>query len=150
VHKVLLINPPEAGRGDYSTPPLGLLYLAAVLKKNGIPVDFDIPKSFTKLSPVAELQLLRIAQESLTNVARHAGVSTATVRLWTDEHAVHVQIEDQGAGFDPQGAMAAGSAGLASMRERAVLLGGELSIDSSARAGTHVTARLPLRHREER
>lgn len=39
-HKVLLINPPEAGRGDYSTPPLGLLYLAAVLKKNNITVDF--------------------------------------------------------------------------------------------------------------
>ena len=40
MRKVLLINPPEAGRGDYSTPPLGLLYLAAMLKKNGIVVDF--------------------------------------------------------------------------------------------------------------
>jgi radical SAM superfamily enzyme YgiQ (UPF0313 family) len=39
MHKVLLVNPPESGRGEYSTPPLGLLYIAGTLKKNGIPVD---------------------------------------------------------------------------------------------------------------
>ncbi len=95
---------------------------------------------------VAEVEITayRIVQEALTNVARHAGVSEVTVRLWTDDDALWVVIADQGRGFDPQAARAHVSSGLAGMHERAALLGGELTIESTRAAGTRVTAALPL------
>ena len=96
--------------------------------------------------PQVETAAYRIVQEALTNVARHAGVSEVTVRLWTDQDTLSVQIEDQGTGFDPEPALAAANTiGLAGMRERAVLLGGQLTIESAPGAGTYVTAELPLR-----
>ena len=98
-----------------------------------------------RFAPQVETAAYRIAQEALTNVARHAGVSEVAVRLWTDQDTLSVQIEDQGAGFDPEVALAAsGTTGLAGMHERAVLLGGQLTIESAPGAGTYVTAELPL------
>jgi len=100
-----------------------------------------------RFAPEVETATYRIVQEALTNVARHAGVSELTVRLWADQDTLGVQIEDQGAGFDPEAALAAGATtGLAGMRERAVLLGGQLTVESAPGAGTHVTAELPLSH----
>jgi signal transduction histidine kinase len=67
------------------------------------------------------------------------------VRVWADEEALNVQVEDQGIGFDPEAALAAStSSGLSGMYERVGLLGGELRIESNAGAGTWLTARLPL------
>jgi len=98
-----------------------------------------------RFAPQVETAAYRIAQEALTNVARHAGVSEVAVRLWTDQDTLSVQIEDRGTGFDPEVALAAsGTTGLAGMRERAVLLGGQLTIESAPGAGTYVTAELPL------
>jgi GAF domain-containing protein len=92
-----------------------------------------------------ETATYRIVQEALTNVARHAAVAEATVRLWTTDDRVYVQIQDAGVGFDPLAAYAAReSSGLAGMRERASLLGGDLSIDSALGSGVRVTAELPL------
>ena len=65
-----------------------------------------------------------------------------TVRAWTDAESLNLQIEDRGRGFDPDAARAAG--GLASMRDRTALLGGQLSVDSAPGGGTRVTAGLPL------
>jgi PAS domain S-box-containing protein len=92
-----------------------------------------------------ETAAYRIVQEALTNVARHADVSEAAVRVWADGETLGVQIEDQGAGFDPEDALAAGdSSGLSGMQERAVLLGGLLTIESNPGAGTTLTVELPL------
>ncbi len=100
-----------------------------------------------RFAPEVETAAYRIVQEALTNVARHAGVSEVTVRLWADQDTLGVQIEDQGTGFDPEAALAASATtGLAGMRERAVLLGGQLTVESAPGAGTHVTAELPLGH----
>jgi len=104
-----------------------------------------------RFPPDVETGAYRIVQEALTNVARHAGVSTVTVRLWTDEGVLHVQVEDKGRGFDPKADLGVGtSSGLTGMRERALLLGGTLMIDTVFRSGTRLTAQLPLRHRLER
>jgi PAS domain S-box-containing protein len=104
-----------------------------------------------RLPSEVETAAYRIVQEALTNVARHAGVSEVTVRVWTGQDTLSVQIEDQGIGFDPEVALAAGtSTGLAGMRERAVLLGGKLTIESAPGAGTCLTAELPLTGRLER
>ncbi|MGH9940932.1 MAG: PAS domain S-box protein [Pyrinomonadaceae bacterium] len=83
----------------------------------------------------------RIVQEALTNVARHAESSEATVFVWADPHGLTIQIEDQGKGFDTETALAAGhTSGLAGMRERAALLGGHFTIESGPGKGTRLTA----------
>jgi PAS domain S-box-containing protein len=98
-----------------------------------------------RFAPEVETAAYRIVQEALTNVARHADVSEVMVRAWADQDALAVQIEDQGAGFDPEAALAAGeTTGVAGMRDRAVLLGGKLTIESAPGRGTGLTAEFPL------
>jgi PAS domain S-box-containing protein len=98
-----------------------------------------------RFAPEIETAAYRIVQEALTNVARHAGVGEVAVRLWTDQDTLSVKIEDRGTGFDVEAALAASNTtGLAGMRERAVLLDGQLTVESSPAAGTCVTAELPL------
>ncbi|MEP7339177.1 MAG: response regulator [Acidobacteriota bacterium] len=98
-----------------------------------------------RLSPEIETAAYRIVQEALTNVARHATVDEVKVNVSADAENLSVQISDLGKGFDPQAALATGkSSGLTGMRERAQLLGGTLTLASSASAGTTVTALLPL------
>ncbi len=92
-----------------------------------------------------ETAAYRIVQEALTNVARHAGVQDATVRVWASEEILGLEIKDAGVGFDPKVAFASPrSSGLVGMRERAELLGGHLSFESTLGAGTRVIAELPL------
>lgn len=99
-----------------------------------------------RFGPEIETGAYRIVQEALTNVARHAAVTDVTVRLWVEGGALGVQVEDTGAGFDPEATLARPrSSGLAGMRERATLLGGRLSVESVPGRGTRVTAEFPLR-----
>jgi signal transduction histidine kinase len=82
-----------------------------------------------RMTPLdVEEALLRVAQEALTNVARHSGARRVVVRLDWDEQCVCVTIQDDGYGFDP--AQASRGVGLASMRERTEALGGMLTITS--------------------
>jgi PAS domain S-box-containing protein len=98
-----------------------------------------------RFGPKVETAAYRIVQEALTNVARHADVDKVTVRLWAEQDSLNVQIEDRGAGFDPERALVAEeSSGLVGMHERAVLLGGELTIESTPGTGTRLVAELPL------
>ncbi|MBO0799225.1 MAG: ATP-binding protein, partial [Blastocatellia bacterium] len=101
-----------------------------------------------RYAPEIETAIYRIVQEALTNVARHSRVNTVTVLLWSDADTINVHIEDRGVGFNPESIFSAGrSNGLAGMRERALLLGGKLTIESSPGAGVCVTAELPLCHK---
>jgi Signal transduction histidine kinase len=89
-----------------------------------------------------QLALYRIVQESLTNVTRHAAARTATVRLWSDDAAFHVEVVDDGEG--PTGpASETGGRGLLGMRERAELLGGHLSAGPADGGGFRVAATIP-------
>lgn len=98
-----------------------------------------------RFPPAVETAAYRIVQEALTNVARHAGVKDATVRVWAGEHFLGVVIADAGVGFHPKAALAIPrSSGLVGMRERAELLGGRLSVESKPGAGTRVIAELPF------
>jgi signal transduction histidine kinase len=98
-----------------------------------------------RFPPDAETAAYRIVQEALTNVARHAVGQEATVRLWASEDCLSVQIEDRGKGFEPEAVFAAHtSGGLSGMRERAELLGGRMTVESTPGVGTLVTAELPL------
>jgi PAS domain S-box-containing protein len=120
-------------------------YLPKYASRTAINVVFEQDGAERPCSHAVKVAAYRIVQEALTNVARHAGASEATVRMTMGEDALEIRIEDQGAGFDVQSALAAGSSiGLASMRERARLLGGEWAVRSSPGAGTRITARFPL------
>jgi PAS domain S-box-containing protein len=124
--------------------PTLLWYCERYTPRTGVRVVLQQTRVERRFAPELETAVYRIVQEALTNVARHAGVIEAIVRLWADAETLHAQIEDEGDGFDPQAVEAGGSSGLAGMRERAVLLGGELTIDAAPRTGTRVTAALPL------
>jgi PAS domain S-box-containing protein len=94
-----------------------------------------------------ETAAYRIVQEALTNVARHAKTEETTVRTWAGEDTLGVQIEDGGVGFDLEAVLAShATSGLAGMDERASLLGGRFTVESTPGQGTCVTAEFPLQH----
>jgi signal transduction histidine kinase len=96
-----------------------------------------------RFAPPVETAVYRIVQESLTNVARHSGAAEVTVRVWVAGAALGVQVEDAGAGFDPQHAARGYTGGLSGMRERALSVGGDLTLDTSPGGGTRVICELP-------
>lgn len=112
-------------------------------KQTGVRVEFQHAGLDRRFRPDVETAAYRIAQEALTNVARHAGVRAVAVRVRAEGNALTVEVEDRGRGFDGAAALRP-SGGLGGMRERAVLLGGRLTVDSALGAGTCVTAELPL------
>jgi signal transduction histidine kinase len=96
------------------------------------------------VDPLVERELFRIVQEALSNVVRHAGATAVTVHIELGEHVLAVEVRDDGHGFDPAArAIRERRLGLTSMRERAGMLGGRLTIDSVAGAGTTVRAEVP-------
>jgi GAF domain-containing protein len=98
-----------------------------------------------RFAPETETGVYRIVQEALTNVARHGQVDEVTVRLWATDDVLGVQVEDHGAGFDPDAVLGTGrSGGLAGLRERAALLNGHLTVETHPGRGVRLTAEVPL------
>jgi PAS domain S-box-containing protein len=98
-----------------------------------------------RFSPEVETAAYRIVQEALTNVARHARVDEATVRVWTSNAMLSVQVADSGAGFDAETTLTSSeTSGLAGMRERATLLGGRFIVESRPGNGSCLTAELAI------
>ncbi len=97
---------------------------------------------FSSLPKAYETALFRIAQESLTNVARHADAEHVFITLCCQQHSLHLTIRDDGQGYNQEGQRA--STGIVGMRERATALGGTLTISSQIRQGTTIQAILPL------
>lgn len=115
----------------------------------GLQVDFvTAGLGNTRLPREIETTLYRIAQEALTNVARHARASHASVLLERRGNAVVLVVEDDGRGFDAEEVLAAADdrrrMGLYGMEERATLVGGQLTIESSPGAGTTISVEIPL------
>ncbi len=103
-----------------------------------------------RFAPEVETAAYRIVQEALTNVARHAGIREVTVQLWTQKQTISIEVEDRGKGFNVEAAlMASDNSGLAGMRERAMLLGGQLTIESQVDSGTRLTAKLSVMETHE-
>lgn len=101
-----------------------------------------------RLPPEVETVLFRILQEGMNNVARHSKAQRAVLRLERGEAEVRAVLEDDGVGFDVAEATAhlesGCGLGLVGMRERALLLGGAMIIDSAPGHGTRLNVRLPL------
>ncbi len=129
---------------------LGLLHallwhLERYTTQTGIQVNFNHIGLERRFASAVETAAYRIVQEALTNVARHANVNEVVVRLWAAQDMLGIQIEDHGAGFEPEIVLAANaSSGLSGMQERAVLLGGHLTVESTPGSGTRLTAELPV------
>ncbi|MFC2047078.1 sensor histidine kinase [Chloroflexota bacterium] len=115
-------------------------------EQSGIQVQVGISRVFPRLSPVAELQLLRIAQEALTNVRRHASATEIGLKLVNNARVVEMIIKDNGQGFTPYDPeeSSSGYHGLDIIRERAEGLGGGMAISSALGEGTEVRISLPI------
>jgi two-component system nitrate/nitrite sensor histidine kinase NarX len=116
---------------------------AELQELDGIRVRCQGIEPLPGLSPEAESQLVRIVQEALTNIRKHAAATEIRVRQWKTGSAWHLEIEDDGRGYDPRDVFGASSHGLVGMRERAELIGARLRLDSAPGAGTRVQIRLP-------
>jgi signal transduction histidine kinase len=114
-------------------------------RQTGIQVEFHHSGLDRRFAPEVETAAYRIVQEALTNVARHAGIPVVKVQFTVTNEALRLYVIDEGPGFDAEKAMASGlSTGLASMRERATLVGGVFLISSSPGEGTTIEVELPL------
>lgn len=115
------------------------------IRQTGVNVDLiQAGLDGVRLDPGVEITAYRIVQEALTNVARHAQTPEATVRVVRESGLLKVEVEDRGAGFDLQQLPVSRTMGLISMRERATVLGGHVTITSAIGEGTRITAELPL------
>lgn len=102
-----------------------------------------------RFAPEVETAAYRVVQEALTNVARHANVPEATVRVWTDQDMLSIEVADAGQGFDLDYVVGRETSGLTGMRERATLAGGQLKLESAVGAGTRLLAELSIRRHTE-
>src|SRR6266540_3660846 len=126
-------------------PGLGQLEaLVAAMGEGGLPVDVVVTGDRVSLPGVVDLAAYRIVQESLTNVVRHAGPASATLRVSYQPGAVVLEIADTGRGRR-LGAARPGGHGIAGMRERAAAVGGTLEAGPSGDGGFRVRARLPFK-----
>jgi two-component system, NarL family, sensor kinase len=110
--------------------------------ENRLVFSMDIPEELPPLPAAVEVACYRIAQEAITNVARHAHARRCEIRLLIEDGtgALRLEVIDEGVGM-PEDRVA--GVGLSSMRERAEELGGMLAVEPGPQGGTRVVARLP-------
>jgi signal transduction histidine kinase len=128
----------EIGESDSLGTAIGSLarHLSA---SSGIPIHVTLDEQTTRLRPEIESELLRIAQEAMTNAVRHAGATAINVQCSVAPPSAEIVVADNGRGL---GARRDDSHGLEIMRERAALVAGELSVTDNAPHGTVVAVRL--------
>ncbi|MEU3219725.1 sensor histidine kinase [Streptomyces sp. NPDC006971] len=120
--------------------------LIASFEQTGLTVQVSVEGTVRPLSPGADLTAYRIVQEALTNVTKHAGSATASVRLGYSRRLLTLTVADDG--HEPQASGTPGY-GLIGMRERALSVGGRLSAGHRAAGGFEVTTELPLESQTE-
>jgi signal transduction histidine kinase len=142
-----LLHPPLLDESGFASA--ARWFVDGFAKRSGIDVTCTVPPQLERPPAHCELVLFRVLQESLTNVHRHSGASTASVLLVHDDDHLTLEISDNGGGI-PQDRLARlresadhSGVGLAGMRERVRELGGEFEIRSDQR-GTTISVRVPL------
>jgi signal transduction histidine kinase len=133
---------PAQGHGDL----IAALELAGARATAGTTVRFRLGVTGTprRCSEETEGELLRIAQEALTNAVRHAHASTVHVDLVYADQSVTLRVADNGTGFEQHASRSSTHFGLATMRERAEHLGGRFRLTTSAGSGTQVETTVPI------
>ena len=129
---------------DLGLLPTLLWYIERYSAQTQIKVNFEHELLQNNFAPEINTAVYRIVQEALTNVARHAETKEATIRIWSGQQSISLKIEDHGKGFKPSALSSSASTGISGMRERVLLLGGKLNIETSPGCGTCLTAELPI------
>ena len=138
------IYPPDLEQGGL-VPASHLL--VSEVRYSGIEVEMDVDPTVTEQALPTDVAVLgyRVLRETLRNVTRHSGATTARVSLAVDEGDLVIEVDDDGVGFDPAVPAPEGHFGLRLLQDTLEDLGGRLSIESRPQAGTRVTARFPVR-----
>ena len=120
-------------------------YAARWQEQHGIQVDVSPPEFRPRLDTLTELHILRLTQEALTNVRKHARATQVRIGFSLSDHTLGLTIEDNGEGFSPdhpvRGEMP--RFGLSTMRERAEAVGGTFAIESEPGQGTRIHVTVP-------
>lgn len=117
--------------------------LAHGMVTNDTAISVDVPSTLPRLPEDVEVGVYRVAQEALANAVRHANAKGITLTLAAEDDTLALEVRDDGHGFD-RDALRARVLGLVAMEERAVALGGRLTIRSAAGAGTTVRLECPI------
>jgi signal transduction histidine kinase len=124
-------------------------YLARYEKNYGIQTQLEGSELFIDgaFEPLVEVQLVRILQEALTNVCKHANARCVRIAFALEDGWARVSVHDDGRGFDPEASFAGMEehVGLRVMRERAEEVGGSLSLQSASGHGTELIVRVPVK-----
>ena len=113
-------------------------------RRTGIRYELDLPTQQLTIDGDRSIDVFRILQEALANVARHAEASTVRVRLRATPGELVLEVHDNGRGISPSEVESVASFGLLGMRERALLWGGEIGIRAEPKGGTCAIVRIPL------
>lgn len=135
-----LLHPPLLGVAGLSSAIRW--YVDGFSERSRISVNVDVPSELGRVSSEVEIALFRVVQECLTNVYRHSGCDSCSVKLERKDDRLRLEIRDAGKGM-PNLAIASTGVGIRGMKERVRHLGGSLEITSSD-AGTDVVAVLPV------
>jgi PAS domain S-box-containing protein len=144
-----LLHPPLLDETGFASA--ARWYVEGFSKRSGIQVKMEMPAAWERLPEEVEMALFRVLQESLTNVHRHSGSSTAEICLQQTRDHVSLWVRDFGVGIPQdlarrlESAGADAGVGLSGMRERISELKGQLEI-SSTHEGTEIRIRIPLSH----
>jgi two-component system nitrate/nitrite sensor histidine kinase NarX len=111
---------------------------------SGLPVHLEESPVEARVSPEVQAQLIRIIQEALSNVRKHAHAGEVWLRLGQTNDDLVLEVTDDGDGFTPQDITNASRHGLRSMRERAELIGADFQVASLPQQGATVRVRLPV------
>ena len=139
------------GLGSGATgPPLRQSLEALAMEIHGesdVDLDLDLAGADAAeglLTPEEEHELVQIAREALSNVARHSRAASASMSVCREDRAIVLTVQDDGRGFDPKRRRGSGHFGLANLRDRAAVVGGTTRIESAPGKGTRIIVRLPI------
>lgn len=129
---------------DYGLPAAFTWYAELFTLRTGIELEVEAAAGMVRPSPMIESCLFRIAQEALTNVAKHSFATRVNLLLDADENTLRMEIIDNGVGFNPRLRREQNKWGLNDMADRAAAIGGALIIESDRDRGTRVITEVQL------
>ncbi len=132
---------------NYGLIPAVETHVFDISEKNNLPIELKVNGENQRLASNIEVALFRILQEALTNVIKHSSATKVKVCLDIQDHEVNLSVEDNGSGINTEPAdtpQLHNRLGLASIQERALLLGGACRIDSRPGEGTRISVTIPI------
>jgi signal transduction histidine kinase len=139
----------ETGGSDLAAGLAGLVEELRAAAAVDVELDVTSAQGAEDLDARGVGELLQLAREALSNIARHSGASTARISVASEGTSLSLEIADNGRGFDPSEPRSAGHLGLRNMARRAAALGATLAIDSKAGRGTRIVVTMPVGPFEE-